>query len=261
MGFFKVLNGAPTSNKRYLKRFRLHLPKMNVILIVVDSLRSDHLSISSYFRSTSPNIDKIAKNGIFSPTCIAAISKTTPPIASILTGLYPHSHGVRHLYTDKLNPNVTTLQEILKSRDYVTIGNDIELLDTGIEKGFDEFNLLRWRIINKIKRSVKKAVNWKYNVNPAETLTNFAIKTIDKLKGKNFFLYLHYIGAHWPYSPPKPYDEMFDPDYKGEHTFNEFNGKIKRGDLIFNNNLPKREIEHAIAHYDGTIRYIDSQIG
>lgn len=54
---------------------------------------------------------------------------------------------------------------------------------------------------------------------------------------------------------------MFDPDYKGEHIFNEVNGRISRGDLIFNNKLPKEEIEHAIAHYDGAIRFVDDQIG
>jgi len=234
---------------------------MNIIFIVVDSLRSDHLGVNGYSRNTSPNIDKLAKEGVFLKNAICAIPRTTPSVASILTGLYPHSHGVRFLFTQKLNPNVATLQEILQSHSYKTIGNDIEMNDTGIEKGFDEFNLLRWRIINKIKRTIKKTIDWGYEVNPAETLTNFAVKYVEKLKNEKFFLYLHYIGSHWPYNPPKPYDEMFDTDYKGNHTFNGVNGKISRGDLIFNNNLSKEENEHAVAHYDGSIRFIDFQIG
>ena len=234
---------------------------MNVILIVVDSLRASHLGANGYNRNTSPNIDKLAKEGVFFPNAISTIPRTSPSVASILTGLYPHSHGIRYLYIDKLKPHVTTLQEILQNHGYKTIGHDIDMNNTGIEKGFDAFNLLQWRMINKIERTVKKAVNWNYKVNPAETLTDLAINYIKKLKNKKFFLYLHYVGPHWPYSPPKPYDEMFDPSYKGEHAFNELNGKIKRGDLIFNNKLPKEENEHAIAHYDGAIRFVDSQIG
>lgn len=234
---------------------------MNILLIVVDSLRADHLGISGYSKYPSPNIDNLALNGYYFPTSISTLPNTTPSIASILTGLYPHSHGIRFLYTHKLAPNTTTLQEILKSHGYRTIGNDIEMRDTGIEKVFDEFNLLRWRVINKIRRSIKKIIDWKYNIHPAETLTNFAIKKLNKLKDNKFFLYLHYMGLHWPYIPPYPYNEMFDQDYKGEHTFNGVNGRIKRGDLIFNNNLPKREIEHAIAHYDGALRYVDFHIG
>lgn len=234
---------------------------MNIILIVVDSLRSDHLGVNGYGRNTSPNIDKLAKEGVFFKNAICTIPRTSPSIASILTGLYPHSHGVRFLFTQKLNPNVTTLQEILQSHNYKTIGNDIEMNNTGIEKGFDAFNLLRWRIINKIKRTVKKTLKWNYEVNPAETLTDLAINYIKKLKNERLFLYLHYIGLHWPYTPPEPYDEMFDTHYKGKHTFNEVNGEISRGDLIFNNNLPKEENEHAVAHYDGSIRFVDFQIG
>ena len=245
---------------------------MNILLIVVDSLRSDHLGVNGYKRDTSPNIDKLARQGIFFPNTICTSPRSCPSIPSMLTGLYPHSHGLRlegkslSKYSsvrviDRLNPNVVTLQEILQSHGYRTIGNDIEMNDTGIERGFDKFNLLQWRIINKIKRTAIKSVNWNYKVNPAETLTNFAVKTIKKLKNEKFFLYLHYIGLHWPYTPPEPFDEMFDPDYEGGHTFNEVNGKISRGDLIFNNSLPKEEIEHAIAHYDGSIRFVDSQIG
>ena len=251
---------------------------MNVILIVVDNLRADHLGINDYSRNTSPNIDKIAKEGVFFPVAIPTFPGTTPSITSILTGLYPHSHGIRNNDHNNITPGVTSLQEILQSHGYITIGNAIEMRATDIKKGFHAFNLLRWRIMNKIKRSIKKTINWKYRADTAEILTDFAIKYIKKLENKKFFLYLHYIGPHWPYDSPKPYNHIFDPHYKGKHTFNKvaesnrkkidsfFNkivdsNKIKRGDLIFNNKLPKEEIDHAIAHYDGSIRYVDFHIG
>ena len=234
---------------------------MNVILIVVDSLRSDNLSISGYSRKTSPNIDKLASSGVYFNNAISVFPSTTPALASIMTGLYPHSHEIRFLYTHKLSPKVTVLQEILKAHGYTTIGNDIEARNTGLERGFNEFNLISWRIKTKIKRNIKKILKPGYKTMPQESLTDFAIKTIDRVKNRKFFLYLHYMGLHWPYAPPAPYDHMFDSDYTGKHTFNEVDGEIKRGDLIFNNNLPAREIEHAIAHYDGAINNVDFHIG
>ena len=234
---------------------------MNVILIVVDNLRADHLGINDYSRNTSPNIDKIAKEGVFFTTAIPTFPGTTPSITSILTGLYPHSHGIRNNDHNNITPGVTSLQEILQSHGYITIGNAIEMRATDIKKGFHAFNLLRWRIMNKIKRAIKKTINWKYRADTAEILTDFAIKYIKKLKNKKLFLYLHYMGPHWPYDPPKPYSNLFDTNYKGEYSFNKITDRVKRGDLVFNNKLTKEDIEHAIARYDSSIRYVDFHIG
>jgi arylsulfatase A-like enzyme len=234
---------------------------MNVLIIVVDAARVDHLGVSGYSRQTSPNIDKLAKQGIFFKNSICTIPRTSPSIASILTGLYPHSHKLRFLFTHKLGENITTLPQILRNHNYKTIGNDIEMNGTGIDEGFGEFNLLKWRLANKVKRTLKKTYRWKYEVNPAETLTDFTIKKIEDLKNDKFFLYIHYVGLHWPYSPPSPYNEMFDPDYKGDHSFNKVQGDNKRGKMIFENKMSKEEIYHSIAHYDGSIKFIDDQIG
>jgi len=233
---------------------------MNVLLIVVDALRADHLGISGYHRATSPNIDRLGNEGVYFTTAIPTVPSTDPSIVSILSGLYPHSSGVRAM-GDKLNNSINTIQKILHAHGYKTIGHDIEMLECGVHLGFDVFNPLSWRVANKIKRAIRKTFDWRYSVNPAETLTNFGIKYLNELKNGKFFLYLHYIGPHWPYLSTEPYENMFDPDYKGEHNFNQINGKIKRSDLVFSNKLSKEENEHAIAHYDGAIRYIDYEIG
>lgn len=234
---------------------------MNVIMILIDALRADHLSLNGYKRKTSPNIDEIANENVFFCNGITAIPSTTPSIASIMTGLYPHSHGLRFVHRQKLNSKITTLPEILQAHNYRTIGYDLGSIGDGLEKGFDAFSLLSWRILNKIKRIITKSINWNRRIEEAEEVTVFAKKQIKKHKGEKFFLYLNYPDLHWPYKPPKPFCEMFDPDYKGEHLFNDWDNKIERGDMIFNNTLPKEEIYHAIAHYDGTIRFIDIQIG
>tara|TARA_Y100000310_G_scaffold267407_1_gene279385 strand:- start:6799 stop:8124 length:1326 start_codon:yes stop_codon:yes gene_type:complete len=226
---------------------------MNVIFIVVDALRFDHLGKSGYNRDTSPNIDRIANESAFFTNSITAIPSSTPSVASMMTGLYPHSHGLRFILRHKLNPKITTLAEILQAHGYRTIGYDIDSMDSGIEKGFDEFSSLQWRIKNKIKRLIHKK-----EVTRAEELTDFAKSQIKKNKHKKFFLYLHYADLHTPYEPPKPFDEMFNPGYKGESVFDDWSDK--KGDIVFNINLPKEKVHNAIAQYDGLIKFIDMQV-
>ena len=69
--------------------------KPNIILITVDSLRADHLSCYGYQRNTTPNIDKLANNSTLFKKHMTVYPKTTPSAVSMMTGLYPHSHGTR----------------------------------------------------------------------------------------------------------------------------------------------------------------------
>lgn len=233
---------------------------MNILLIVADNLRFDHVGYNDYNRDSTPNIDKIAHRSVNFTNATTTLARTDPAVASIMTGMYPHNNGVRFL-NNQLKNNVTTIQEILKAHGYKTIGHAIELRNIGIERGFDVFNPISWRISNKLLRGIKKTFYWKQKPDPDNTLTSFGIKWIKKLASENFFIYLHYIGIHWPYHTPEPFNSLFDKNYNGKHDFNEVGGKIKRSEIIFNNTLPKREIEHAIAHYDGAISHVDYQIG
>src|SRR5437867_8420840 len=82
-------------------------------------------------------------------------------------------------------------------------------------------------------------------------------------KDAPFFLWVRYNAPHWPYEAPAPYTEMFDPGYKGPHTFNvEAGPGVERGDLIFGKTrLKTREVEHAVAHYDGEVACADQATG
>lgn len=231
---------------------------MNIILIVIDALRFDHLGMSGYGRDTSPNLDKLANESVFFSNAVTAIPSTTPSIASLMTGLYPHSNGLRFIHRQKLRPNVATLAEILQAHGYKTIGYDLESINSGIERGFDDFSSLQWRVKNKIRREAKRLVRRK-EIKPAEELAYFAEEQIKKHNGKKFFLYMHYSDLHTPYSPPKPFNEMFDPGYMGGSIFDDWDNKKK--EIIFGRNLQKEKIHHAIAQYDGLIKFIDAQLG
>ena len=145
---------------------------MNIVFIVIDALRADHLGVSGYSRDTSPNMDKLAKESIFFSNAITTIPSTTPAVASMMTGLHPHSHGLRFIHRQKLDQKLTTLAETLKAHGYKTIGYDIDSIGDGIDKGFDSFTSLGWRILHKLRRIKKKT--------KAEELTYFIKKQVSK---------------------------------------------------------------------------------
>jgi len=231
---------------------------MNVILITLDACRFDHMSFAGYFRDTCPNLTKTAEEMSLFLNNYAVIPQSEPAIISILTGTYPHTHGIQNLGKN-MSANCIMLQEILKNKGYKTACMSIEQNENdALRKDFDEFNEIRWRIKSRLSREIKRAFNKKREYGAAEIVTDNAIDWVRKNKRNNFFLYMHYMELHWPYAPPAPYDHIFDPDYKGAHHFNDLdNGKIKRGDNVFNNDLPEDERKHAIAHYDGAILYMD----
>ena len=233
---------------------------MNIILIIVDALRPDHLAVNGYFRNTSPSIDNLSKEGTSFLNCYTSLTRTDPSVTSILTGLYPHMHGVRMVYNNKLDPNIPSLPQILRDHGYKTAYIGEHVHKYGIERGFDNFLLLRWDIKNRIKKLVYGITRPDEKIGAAYQYTGTAVSWIKKNMKNKFFVCLHYNELHWPYH--SPFENIFDKDYNGKHDFNTLgDGKFIRGDIIFGNvKLPKEEVEHAIAHYDGNLKYIDAQI-
>jgi arylsulfatase A-like enzyme len=72
---------------------------MNIMILLIDSLRPDHLSAYGYPLPTSPRIDRLAREGVLFRRCYAASNWTVPTHASIFTGLYPSSHGCYSMYS------------------------------------------------------------------------------------------------------------------------------------------------------------------
>lgn len=236
---------------------------MNIILLILDAVRSDHLSFNGYSSKTSPNLGKIAKESAFFPNTYTPLPNTIPSIISLFTGTYPKKNNRRAMFHGTTNPSVSTLAGILSSRGYKTAFiSPKKIAGFGLEKGFGEANLARWKIGSKIRKGLNKFINPLNSTGIAAEYTDRAIGWVKKNLHEKFFLSLVYTDSHWPYMPPQPFDNLFDPQYNGNHNFNDLaKGKINREDMIFGNiRLSEREINHGIAHYDGSIRYIDSQI-
>lgn len=119
--------------------------KPNIIFIVSDALRADHLGCYGYHKNTSPNIDKLAREGVLFEKCYPISTNTDPSFTSIFSGKYPASHGIIH-HGFKVTPeeeesfyrsDTKMLAEILKSNGYTTIG--IDWLGRWHKTGFDYY--------------------------------------------------------------------------------------------------------------------------
>ncbi len=94
----------------------------NIVMIIIDTLRADKLGTYGFPKGTSPEIDRLAKDGVVFKRVIAQSSWTRPSIGSMLTSLYPRTIGIYKEPFDILNDRFLTLAEILKDNGYTTIG-------------------------------------------------------------------------------------------------------------------------------------------
>jgi arylsulfatase A-like enzyme len=185
-GYFFVFKGKDSSS------FPYKYPNANVILIVIDTLRADHLGCYGYQRNTSPVIDGLAKEGIIFKNTLAQSSWTKPGTASILSGLYPKNHGANTI-TDSLAEDVNLLPEILEQhgfRSYAFTSNSVVSEPVGFNQGYEKFFLLN----EKVGRSTIHARSDMVN----RTILPF-IEKMQK-RSKNF-IYIHYMDPHEPYIP------------------------------------------------------------
>ena len=117
----------------------------NVILIVIDTLRADHVGAYGYNRDTTPNIDQLAKEGILFKNAFSQSSWTRPSTASILTGLYPKNNGA-NTRQDRLTKEKVLFSEIVKEEGYSTaafVTNGNVGPNFGFNQGYDYFTQLR----------------------------------------------------------------------------------------------------------------------
>jgi arylsulfatase A-like enzyme len=137
-------------------RNRGHQVWPNIIVILVDTLRADHLSCYSYPRQTSPCIDRIAEQGVLYEHAISAAAWTPPAHASLFTGAYPSRHGVdrSHLV---LTPELTPLPEALRRHGYRTFGISSNYFlgrETRFDRGFDYFTQ-SWQLVQKEEAKIR----------------------------------------------------------------------------------------------------------
>ncbi len=169
--------------------------RFNVILILEDTLRADHLSTHGYKRETDPERTRLMnEQGIVFLNAHSQATKTRPSIPSLMTSLYPTATGVWN-FSDSLSDRYLTLAEILRAQGFVTasfIQNGNAGPYAGVHQGFSSL-----RDAGSIGETTEglfgeRVLNW-----------------LDQNGDRNFFLYLHSVDPHGVYDPPPPYDRWY----------------------------------------------------
>ncbi len=226
---------------------KVNSPKYNVIIIVIDALRRDHLSIYDYERETSPNIAEFARENLVFQDAYAQCSWTSPSVASLFTGLYPAVHETlchAGSSADLLPSNIVTFAEAVKALGYRTgafVANHAIKGRYGFNQGFDRYDRINKRWKPEAEDTNEKALSW-----------------LEDNYQSPFYLYVHYMDVHGPYRPPAPYDTAFESEKMRPLKKIETN-KLKQ--KRFKDKNDGNNLYHYIDKYDGEILYTDHHIG
>jgi len=233
----------------------------NVLLVSIDSLRSDHLGSSGRPVATSPVLDRLAREGASFPYTISTTSWTLPAHVSMLTSLVVAVHGVG--LGRSLDPARTTLAEAMRDDGFETAAFVTGPWMTpafGLDRGFERFaNTSAFsdgsdRSGDGTRPSASAHARSHQEVT-GETIADSAIAWLDETP-EPFFLFLHFWDVHFDYIPPEPFDELFDPGYRGSVDGVDF-----ATDPDVHAGMAPRDLEHVKALYDGEIRFTDRNLG
>ncbi len=253
--------------------------KPNILLITMDAVRADHLSLYGYRRETTPNLKKLAAGATVYTRAVAAADMTLPSHASILTGLYPSWHHATYAppmwpLGRPLDNKFTTMAEVLRSKGYFTgavVANIGYLAPSmNLTQGFASYDVqgplttCNWKkdfyLRYSIQQLLPRITQCESITQKGEEINREALSMLDGVPaGRPFFLFMNYMDAHSPYLPPKPFDTLFRGK-DNKLTFLRL--RAAWGDLMVQKRtLTPAEENHITSQYDGGIAYEDSEIG
>ncbi len=254
----------------------------NIVLVVLDTVRADHLSLYGYGRRTTPFLESLAREATLYTEAVAPSNFTLPSHASIFTGLYPRSHGAVIFPPGTPNFQILereyeTLAEILRSRGYRTVASSANAVfvnaDYGLAQGFEAFanlrpvHLLPARRGGTLRSGIRRLLTPFFATQPIdEAYRNAAAITDDALvllgkaaaSGHPVFLFLNCMDAHEPYVVPHPYDTAF-PGRNPRLTYDDYR-RTMREVVSRRRPITENERSHYISQYDGAIAYLDAQL-
>jgi len=272
-----VLRDAAPSNASAATR------TANVILITMDTVRADHLSLYGYERDTTPNLRALAEHATLYTNAIASSDMTLATHASIFTGLYSRQHGAhyeipKHPWGRALAGSFTTLAEVLSANGYATMGvvSNYGYLgrEYGFQQGFQYYDqrvavpflaqtapfFLRHSIRNFLVRFDSRR-EFERTRRRAEEINRelFTLLSNASRNQRPFFLFANYMDAHWPYLPPPPFDTVYPG--KNEPLPWERWYPILRDVMNLKRTLTEHEYDHMVSQYDGGVAYLDMHLG
>ncbi|RLE18987.1 MAG: hypothetical protein DRJ65_20745 [Acidobacteria bacterium] len=225
-------------------------PPPNVVLVVIDALRADHLNQYGYHRDTASAIENFAASSTRFADCSAQAPWTKPSVASLFTGLQTARHRT-NTFGMALPTELTTVAEILKSRGWNTaaisfnpnICSELDF-DQGFES-FDEF-LGKSTAYPHMEEMISRVATW-----------------LDGQPEQPFFLYLQPMNVHGPYRVPKQARANLlgqPPGREFKYYGDWMKGILRKGEFELRDQVRGPYLESLIDQYDTAIRYSTDQL-
>jgi len=190
----------------------------NLLVITLDTTRADSLGIYGGIGNHTPNLDRLAREGVMFRNCLTPVPITLPAHCSLFTGRSPLAHQVRKNGRYALGSEEVTLAERLKPNgflSYAVVASYVLLGRFGLKQGFDEYDdsLDTYKIMNSYNTEI-----------PAGAVSARFRSWLSKHKNDRFFAWVHFYDPHEPYAPPGQYRKALDKDdlkslYLGEVEF------------------------------------------
>jgi arylsulfatase A-like enzyme len=229
----------------------------NIILITVDTLRTDHMSTYGYFLNTTPELDRFAEGNTVFEQCMSTASQTVPAIASIMTSKYPsfHSAGTSNGLQAMLLEEATLARVFRENGYYCAAFVSNYVLSRKLQM-FGGFH-----VYDDTFTSMEYARPFPER-NAART-TEYAVNWLKSAANKKFFLWVHYQDPHGPYTPPEPYTNHF-----AEASYGDMAGKPSIAEGVDREKIPDYQyidgntsLPFYLSKYDAEIAYADQNIG
>jgi len=185
----------------------------NVLLVTIDTLRADRVGAYGARDVATPTLDALAARGVLFERAMAAVPLTLPSHASLLTGQYPATHGVRHNAVFVLGAEAETVAERFADAGYATgavVGAAVLDAEFGLRQGFEAYDA---------ELPKERATAAGFYERPAGEVTDRALAWLAEQRGP-FFLWVHYYDVHANWTPPEPFKTRFQRHpYDGEVAY------------------------------------------
>lgn len=238
---------------------------MNLIMIALDTLRTDHLGCYGYRRGTSPALDLFAEQGVLFERYFATTVPTQPSFTTVFTGMDAFGHQVVNSRGDhEPSREIPMLAEVLRDAGYQT--SAVDTMCQWMSRGFDRYVGAQVYDFYKEPEELDETTGLlRREKHFGAAMTRTALESLDSLSSERpFFFFCHYWDPHQPYAPPSPYRELY---YKGDprdprHTSmrKPFALQAKRPWLTRFMDESVTDAEYWVAQYDAEINYVDDQV-
>ncbi|MFI5183598.1 MAG: sulfatase, partial [Vicinamibacteria bacterium] len=237
---------TPIPNSARGRALRQALAGSNVLFVILDAGRASELGCYGYGRATSPEIDRIATEGIVFENAYTPAVYTLGAMSSVWTSQYPDRHHSEVSFSARLPKDRLTLAEVLGAKGITTggfVANAVAGTLFGFDRGFTDF------------REIFKDLG-----SGADGFRKVVPPWVHAHKDQRFLAYVHFREPHFPYNPPAPFDTRFGPEGPIVKAMRQQSDWIN--DLNQARRKPKDgEIDHLVRLYDGNVAFADQEIG